>query len=64
VAFVTKVLQTAEPHSYSKARLCPEWIKAMNQELQALETNHTWIMTTSPHGKKALTSKWVYKTKY
>ena len=64
VVSLIKVLQTNEPHSYSQAKLCPEWVKAMNQELHALESNHTWVMTTLPRGKKALTSKWVYKTKY
>jgi len=64
VASLTKVLQTNEPHSYSQTKLCLEWVKAMTQELHALESNHTWIMATLPHGKKALTSKWAYKTKY
>ena len=36
----------------------------MQQELTALEQNHTWTLTNLPPGKKALTSKWVYKTKY
>ena len=37
---------------------------AMHHELAALEQNNTWILTPLPPGKKALTSKWVYKTKY
>ena len=36
----------------------------MEQELLALEANGTWIMTPLPPGKKALTSKWVYRTKF
>jgi len=36
----------------------------MQAELDALEQNNTWVLTTLPLGKKALTSKWVYKTKY
>ena len=36
----------------------------MDQELHALETNGTWVLTTLPPKKKALTSKWVYKTKF
>jgi len=36
----------------------------MTQELQALEANHTWHLNTLPPGKKALSSKWVYRTKY
>jgi len=36
----------------------------MNQELEALEQNGTWKLTALPAGKKALTSKWVYKIKF
>ena len=36
----------------------------MNKELQALEQNHTWQLTSLPKGKKAIGSKWVYKVKY
>ena len=37
---------------------------AMERELNALQKNDTWVLTTLPPGKKALSSKWVYKTKY
>ncbi len=36
----------------------------MQDELDALELNNTWILTTLPKGKKATASKWVYKIKY
>lgn len=36
----------------------------MNVELRALEANGTWEITTLPEGKKAIGSKWLYKTKY
>jgi len=64
VASLLHVLHKPEPKYYSQAKLYPEWEMAMNHELQALEQNHTWILTSLPPGKKALTSKWVYKTKY
>ena len=34
----------------------------MQQELQALEANHTWDLTTLPPGKKAIGCRWVFKT--
>lgn len=36
----------------------------MNEELSALEEDHTWVITDLPHGKKAIGSKWLFKTKY
>ena len=37
---------------------------AMDQELTALEQNGTWVLTSLPPEKRALTSKWVYRTKF
>lgn len=36
----------------------------MNVELNALKLNQTWTITTLPPNKKAIGSKWIYKTKY
>ncbi|KAL0282335.1 UNVERIFIED_CONTAM: Retrovirus-related Pol polyprotein from transposon RE2 [Sesamum angustifolium] len=36
----------------------------MNQELEALEKNNSWELATSPLGKPAIASKWVYKLKF
>ena len=51
------VLQTPEPSCYSQAQQHLAWVLAMQQELAALEKNETWILTSSPPGKKALTSR-------
>ncbi|XP_019224372.1 PREDICTED: uncharacterized protein LOC109206058 [Nicotiana attenuata] len=40
------------------------WVTAMQQEIQALEDNHTWEIMDLPAGKQAIGSKWVYKIKY
>ena len=36
----------------------------MNEEIQSIEKNNTWELTTLPIEKKPLGVKWVYKTKY
>lgn len=35
----------------------------MQQEINILEKNKTWVVTTLPIGKKALGCKWVYYIK-
>eukprot|EP01018_Ginkgo_biloba_P030799 Gb_41776 [translate_table: standard] len=41
-----------------------EWIKAMEIEYDALVRNDTWDLVSLPIGKKAIGTKWIYKTKY
>lgn len=36
----------------------------MNDELNSLELNNTWEVTTLPPHKKAIGCKWLYKTKF
>ena len=36
----------------------------MNEEIQSIEKNNTWKLTTLPVGKKPRGVKWAYKAKY
>ncbi|KAH0705523.1 hypothetical protein KY290_010213 [Solanum tuberosum] len=53
-----------EPSTYSEAVSDQRWIDAMQLEIQALESNNTWVVTNLPQGKKPIGCRWVYKIKY
>ncbi|CAI7777644.1 unnamed protein product, partial [Closterium sp. NIES-54] len=40
-----------------------EWKKAMESELTSIEENGTWELVELPEGRKAITSKWLFKIK-
>ncbi|GJV96091.1 ribonuclease H-like domain-containing protein [Tanacetum coccineum] len=40
------------------------WVQAMNNKMEALYLNNTWILTDFPKNRKAIGSKWVFKIKY
>ncbi|GJY86024.1 retrovirus-related pol polyprotein from transposon TNT 1-94 [Tanacetum coccineum] len=53
-----------EPTSYTQASKHPKWVEAINNEIYALESNHTWELTTLPPFKHPIRYKWVYRIKY
>nr|GEU79064.1 hypothetical protein [Tanacetum cinerariifolium] len=64
IAFLANVFAQPEPTRYQQAIQHPGWVESMNKELEALEKNNTWTLIELPSGHKAITSKWVYKTKF
>ncbi|CAL8999400.1 unnamed protein product [Prunus brigantina] len=64
LSFIANISRSMEPHSFAEAVLDPHWKEAMDSELQALESNHTWTITTLPPGKEPIGCKWVYKIKH
>jgi len=62
-AYLANITSTKEPHTYAQAIFDPNWQKAMDEELFALQLNQ-WTLTPLPAGQKPIGCKWVYKIKY
>ncbi|WVZ13928.1 hypothetical protein V8G54_011494 [Vigna mungo] len=58
------ITSNTEPNSYSVASKNPEWVTAMCVELDALQANNSWVLTTLSPNKNAIGCRWVYKIKY
>jgi hypothetical protein len=58
-------IEPSEPKSYEEAVKDPGWQKSMEEEIQALEDNKTWIVVpiSQAKGHKIITHTWVYKEK-
>ncbi|CCF49108.1 related to Retrotransposon protein [Ustilago hordei] len=71
IEFVTTAGQDSlimhnDPQTLMQAQKCTEWSsweKAIKDKLDSLDDAGTWIITNLPENQKAITAKWVFKTK-
>ena len=50
--YVIEEMENANPLNFKEAVTCKEkqkWIKAMNEEMESLLKNETWILVDRPH---------------
>ncbi|CAI7782498.1 unnamed protein product [Closterium sp. NIES-53] len=65
-AFFSPVEMPGEPATLKEALEssdAEEWKKAMESELKSIEENGMWELVELPEGRKAITSKWLFKIK-
>ena len=59
LSFLATLASINIPTSYSQAMKHECWRKAMSEELEALQTNHTWDVVTYPLTVRPIGCKWV-----
>ncbi|KAJ0603641.1 putative RNA-directed DNA polymerase [Helianthus annuus] len=55
---------SGDPTNYEDACKDSKWVIAMEDEIKAIEQNHTWDLVEAPEGVKPMGVKWVFKTKF
>ena len=53
--------QPSQPSSYHQALRLTHWKKAMQDEMDALHTNHTWALVPKTSDMNLVNSKWIFK---
>lgn len=53
-----------ESIDYENAQQSPEWRAAMEDEIQRLKKNETWVLRKLPPGERAFPNKWIFKIKH
>ena len=61
--FVASLQTVSIPKDWKAAKQDLKWREAMIEELEALKKNKTWVLTTLPTEKKAVSCKWIYTVK-
>nr|GFB97990.1 retrotransposon protein, putative, Ty1-copia subclass [Tanacetum cinerariifolium] len=56
-------LSKMEPTSVAQALLDPDWVEAMQEELQQFQNQRVWVLVELPEGKHAIGTKWILKNK-
>ena len=60
---INTINNIVEPRSYTQAVKDSRWLGPISMELQALEANETWEVTTLPPNKTPIDCKWVFRIK-
>lgn len=62
--YVLSITVETKPKTFKQAVTSMVWRVAMNDELNAMEINHTWSIESLPPGKNVVGCKWIYTLKF
>ena len=60
---VTQLSPVSIPSNVQEALMDSKWKKAMNDEMEALQKNHTWELVSLPGGKRTVGCRWIFTVK-
>ena len=63
-SFFMNITTTPKPIRYFEVIKHECWRVAMDQELEVLARNNTWVLVDKPPDKNLISCKWVYKVKH
>ncbi|KAE8705298.1 Mitogen-activated protein kinase kinase kinase YODA [Hibiscus syriacus] len=63
-AFTASINTVKIPRNVTEAFQSPEWKKAVEEEIKALQNNKTLSLTDLPKGKRAVGCRWIFTVKY
>ena len=63
-AYMSQVVKIKEPSTFDEAIKDDKWRLAMDDEMQALVENGTWVLVPKKENVTPIGCKWVYKVKH
>ncbi|KAL6347067.1 hypothetical protein AAG906_012318 [Vitis piasezkii] len=61
--FFQVLLAIQEPRGFKSAAKHPEWLSAIDDEIQALKKKYTWNLVRRPINHNVVGCRWIFKTK-
>nr|GFB78527.1 ribonuclease H-like domain-containing protein [Tanacetum cinerariifolium] len=58
-----RILGKQEPTTVAHALADPDWVEAMQAEIQQFRNQKVWVLVTLPNEKRAVRTKWILKNK-
>lgn len=62
-ALLSTLTVASKPRGFKSASKYPEWVAAMQDEIDAIRSNDTWDLVPRPLDTNIVGSKWVFRTK-
>ncbi|GKD88540.1 ribonuclease H-like domain-containing protein, partial [Tanacetum coccineum] len=59
-----EAFENFEPKTYKEASTDSKWVEAMNNEMEALKWNNTWVISDLPKGRIPIGCKYIYMIEY